>query len=144
MSRSIKFKTQLQQNLLALISLIIAIVALSYNSWRNEQSEDNRNFRSAGFEIMRESAKLQLLIDTVTYADKTHHKELIKGWVSINFVVSLSELMTPQINNKAIELKQVWTDNWSSLSTDEPANQKISTANSLLVKTVRMQLLELK
>ena len=58
-----KLLKQLKNNVLAVVSIIIAIMALSYNSWRNEVSESNRNQRAAGFEIMREAAHLQLLVD---------------------------------------------------------------------------------
>lgn len=43
---------QLQKNSLSLISLVVALSALSYNTWRNEQSEYNRNIRNAGFEVL--------------------------------------------------------------------------------------------
>ena len=43
---------QLQKNSLSLISLFVAFSALSYNTWRNEQTEYNRNIRSAGFEVL--------------------------------------------------------------------------------------------
>jgi len=34
---------QLRRNIVALISLTIAISSLGYNTWRNEHTEDNRN-----------------------------------------------------------------------------------------------------
>jgi len=43
--------TQLRNNSLSIISLVIAISALSYNTYRNELTEVNRNIRSAGFEV---------------------------------------------------------------------------------------------
>jgi len=43
--------SQLRHNFVALISLAIAITSLSYNTWRNEHSEGNRNKRFAAFEI---------------------------------------------------------------------------------------------
>ena len=140
MALTSSFKNQLQNNLLAIISLFIAISALSYNSWRNEQSEANRNLRAAGFEIMREAAHLQLLIDTATYSENVSSDDAIKGWVSINLIVSLSELMTAEIEQIAIELKSVWSENWSDLYQTGIANQQISKANSKLVKIVKLHL----
>jgi len=40
------------QNLLAMISLFVALSALGYNTWRNELTEQNRNVRQAGFEML--------------------------------------------------------------------------------------------
>ena len=43
---------QLRRNTVALISLVVAISSLSYNTWRNEATEENRNLRVAAFEIL--------------------------------------------------------------------------------------------
>ena len=34
---------QLRRNTVALISIVIAVSSLSYNTWRNEKTEYNRN-----------------------------------------------------------------------------------------------------
>jgi len=41
--------SQLRRNAVALISLVIAICSLSYNTWRNEKKEDTRNQRFAAY-----------------------------------------------------------------------------------------------
>lgn len=64
------FRQVLQANLLAIISVLIAVASLSYNTWRNDVSELNRNQRAAGFAVLQELAKLQLLVDHLTYDDK--------------------------------------------------------------------------
>ena len=140
---TIYFKKQLKQNLLAIISVAIAISALAYNSWRNELSEENRNYRAAGFEIMREAAHLQYLIDSTTYASDKKKEDPINGWVKVNLIVSLSKLMMPEILLSAENLKKSWSDNWSSLDEGEIANQLITKANEDLVAKVRNHLLAL-
>ena len=52
------FISQLRRNLVALISLTIAISSLGYNTWRNEHSEDNRNKRFAAFEIVKKAKSI--------------------------------------------------------------------------------------
>ncbi len=42
--------SQVRQHSVALISLAIAQSSLGYNTWRNEQTEANRNARAAGIE----------------------------------------------------------------------------------------------
>lgn len=138
------FSKQFKQNLLAIISLAIAITALGYNSWRNEHSEENRNYRAAGFEIMREAAHFQHFIDMVTYASEKREEVPIEGWVSVNLMMSLSELMMPEIQAKAVNLKTVWRDNLSSLTKSEVANERISDANTQLINEVKIHLLALK
>ena len=51
MSR-LKLGQQLRQHSVALISLVIAVSSLSYNTWRNEQTEANRNVRTAGIAML--------------------------------------------------------------------------------------------
>ncbi len=41
------FFNQIRRNTVALISLAIAVSSLSYNTWRNEKTEINRNQRIA-------------------------------------------------------------------------------------------------
>jgi len=43
---------QVRSNAVALISLAVALTALSYNTWRNERTEHNRNIRVAAFEVL--------------------------------------------------------------------------------------------
>lgn len=147
MATNLNLKQQLKQNLLAILSILIAVSALGYNSWRNEQSEDNRNYRAAGFEIMKESAQLQYLIDRITYvesdSDVKKDNDPIVGWVTVNQIVSLSQLMMPEIKNKADRLKLVWTEHYENLSVDQSANKKITEANTQLIDSVRIHLISL-
>ncbi len=141
---SIELKKQIKNNLLAILSIAIAISALGYNSWRNELSEENRNYRAAGFEIMREAAHLQYLADTLTYSQDKNKADPIEGWVRINLIISLSKLMMPEIQIHADRLKRVWEENWTVLKSEEVANKKLSDANNQLVEKVREHLLLLQ
>ena len=53
---------QLRRNTVALISLVVAISSLSYNTWRNEATEENRNLRVAAFEILLKLGELQQVV----------------------------------------------------------------------------------
>ena len=92
---------------------------------------------------MCEAAQLQLIVDTATYSEKVLENDAIKGWVSVNLIMSLAELMTPEIKNEAKVLKLAWSKNWSVLYKDKQANQQISDTNSLLVKRVIEHLVSL-
>ncbi len=129
---------------MAVISLAVAIAALSYNSWRNEHSEDNRNHRAAGFEIMREAAHLQLTVDRATYASNFKDDDAIQGWVRVNLIVSLSKTTTKEIKEKALALKKVWEENWSQLYQSEEANKKVTKSINLLVEQVSFNLKSLR
>ena len=62
MPRPTRLKEQLQGNAVALISLVIAISSLAYNTWRNEASEYNRNQRLISMEVLRNVGELQQVV----------------------------------------------------------------------------------
>jgi hypothetical protein len=67
----VEMRRQIRDNLIALISVVIALSALGYNTWRNERTERNRNVRVAGIEILREIGSLQQIIFYAHYAAAT-------------------------------------------------------------------------
>ena len=56
-------RRQLHDNAVALISLVIAVTALAYNTWRNETTEDQRNVRHASFRMLEGLGELQQVVD---------------------------------------------------------------------------------
>ncbi len=56
------FKNQMRQHSVALISLVIALSSLAYNTWRNEQTEANRNVRAAGIELLLKLGELDRVV----------------------------------------------------------------------------------
>lgn len=121
--------------LISVISLIIAISALGYNTWRNEVSEHNRNIRASGFELLKASAKLQLLVDRQFYEDSSQ-LSAIEGWTRINFIVALSQVMPEPVKINSVQLKATWSENWQSLNISEDANKTISMANKQLETSI--------
>ena len=64
MSNKRPIKEQLRRNAVALISLVVAITSLGYNTWRNEASEHNRNQRLVAVEMLVQLGSLyQTLLD---------------------------------------------------------------------------------
>jgi hypothetical protein len=56
-------RQQLRANAVALISLVVALSSLGYNTWRNEQTEENRSVRIAAFEVLKHLGELQLVAE---------------------------------------------------------------------------------
>ena len=54
-----RISEQLRRNTVAIISLIVALSSLSYNTYRNELSESNRTVRQEGFRMISELSELQ-------------------------------------------------------------------------------------
>ena len=120
---------------------MIAISALSYNSWRNELSEQNRNIRYAGFEIIKETAKLQQFFDQTTFESENHKSKLpIEGWVKIRLIQSLSVFMNIEVQNQANYLFSKWQDGWQKLKSNKKVNSDLSIIIDNLVNEVRLEL----
>ncbi len=138
------YKEMFKRNLLALISLLVALTALSYNTWRNELTESNRNIRAAGFEVLREAAHLQLLIDRAYYAPEESKPDPIEGWARVNLIVALSDVMPEEVHLAALQLKSTWSEKWRFVYETETANEEVTRVNRELEKEVTQLLTSLK
>jgi hypothetical protein len=124
--KTIPLSAQIKNNTLAIISLIIAIIALSYNTWRNEHSEKNRNTRTAAFEVLRELGDLQFVINYSYYQHDSSMGIPYLGWGHIAFINDLGQLLPTPIPGKVKVLTEVWENNWEKVKTDDAASAKIS------------------
>ena len=66
-SRPPRWRVVLRRNLIAFISLAVALFGLSYNTWRNETTEAQRNTRTAAFRMIEELGEFQQLVDARHY-----------------------------------------------------------------------------
>ncbi|MFT4582683.1 MAG: hypothetical protein ACI915_002717 [Gammaproteobacteria bacterium] len=85
---------QVQRNAVALISLAVALSGLTYNTWRNEKTEDNRNQRIAAFEILLKLNELQQIVFYRRYdkdlPDKGNPRA---GWTVALTIQDLSQIL---------------------------------------------------
>ena len=113
-----KLSQQIRNNSLALVSLVLAFSALAYNTWRNEESEANRNIRMSGFEIIMHVGELQK-IAYLPHFDKQQYKGSPRaGWTEVLLIKDLSNLMSAEIQDKSKNLLNTWEKNWQKLGTD--------------------------
>jgi len=118
---------QLRRNAVALISLAVAISSLGYNTWRNEQTEANRNQRQAAFEILLKLGELQRVVFHSHYdrdADKGNPRT---GWAYILTVRDLSQVMGAPMAGMADELVATWSAHWQDLGVDGSGADAIMT-----------------
>lgn len=117
---NISFGSQLHNNLVSLISLIVAIVALSYTGWRFEVTEKNQNLRFAAFEGLKQLGELQIVLNANYYADNSKEENtLIRGWLYISLLSDLSHLLPSPASEKIETLIATWKTNWKTLKTNE-------------------------
>lgn len=128
---------QVQANLLSIISLVVALTALGYNTYRNELTEHNRNIRSAGFIILQELSQLQLIADHAHYDKNDEKGSPIDGWGRVLYMRDMSQLVSPEVAAGTEHLIEVWGRDWSRLEEEEAANERITAAINALRDEVR-------
>ncbi len=101
-------RRQFRDNLVAITSLVVALSALGYNTWRNERTERNRNVRVAGIELLREIGSLQQVIFYAHYAEGDRRGELRMGWADMLTINDLAALMPEAVARDARKLNAVW------------------------------------
>jgi len=127
-NNKISIKQQIQNNLIAIVSIVIAITSLAYNTWRNEQTEFNRNVRTSSFQILMSLAELQLLVDSAFYIDQKNNAVPIKAWRHVLYVQDLAQTVSPEVKTNADNLHQVWSEHWQLMNEQESSNKQINVA----------------
>ena len=128
---------QVNKNLLAIISLVVALSALGYNTYRNELTEENRNVRFAGFSMLMDLAELQQLIDYAHYDKDVVKGNPISGWGHLLYVRDMSYLVSAEVVAETEALIQVWGDEWQTVRDDESSNQRVTAGINALRERVR-------
>ncbi|MFU8896653.1 MAG: hypothetical protein ACNA8J_09725 [Gammaproteobacteria bacterium] len=122
------FKEQFRRNIVAIISLVLAIVSLSYNTWRNERTEDNRNIRDAGFEILVTLGELHEIVFFLHYDRDEQRGNPRRGWAKVLLIDDLATIMSPEVVAASEMLTTTWGKDWAALGADEFAVQRVSDA----------------
>ncbi len=129
MKRLLDFKGQLQRNAVALISLVVAITSLSYNTWRNEASEHNRNQRLVSIEVLRNLGELQQVVFHLHYdQDVDLQINPRTGWAIVLTVNDLAMVLEAPLPETAENLRAVWDENWEGLGSNSASVEAIVTA----------------
>ena len=98
-------RQQLHNNQLAIISLLVALIALGYNTWRNEQTEHNRNVRQAGFEMLVHIADLRRIVYLAHYDKDAEGGNPRKGWAKVLVIQDLGQLMPSTARMRTSEVQ---------------------------------------
>jgi len=114
-----KLTEQLRRNALAIISLFVAFSALGYNTWRNEQTEHNRNIRQAGFEMLVHIGELQRITYLAHFDQDKVAGNPRKGWVEVLVLRDLARLMPEAGKIRSDALHDAWSENWKGLGSDD-------------------------
>jgi hypothetical protein len=117
---------QLLKHSVAVVSLITAIVGLSYNSWQANQNEVNQNMRIAAFEVLKNLGELQTVINYAHYSEDTVRGNPIEGWKHVTMVRDLSHLLKPSAKRESQHLYDAWEKDWERIDDNKQTEQQIS------------------
>ena len=120
------FKSQFQQHSVALISLAIALSSLAYNTWRNEQTEANRNVRTAGIELLLKLGELDRVVFFSHYDKDEIRGNPHLGWAYVLTIRDLVALTSEPAVSSSADLLRAWDENWSGLGKNDASADLIS------------------
>ena len=140
MAKDRNFIDQVRRNLVALISLVIAITSLTYNTWRNEQSEENRTQRLVAIEILLKLGELQQLVYHNHFDGDVDDKGNPRtGWTLVLTVRDIATILEAPLPGSAEALHETWESNWQALPEKRAANDAIvASIDSLRNDTLAM------
>jgi hypothetical protein len=124
---SATIKSQLRDNAIAIISLVVALGSFSYTAWRMQRSEHNLTTRDAAFHGHYDH-------DKVGGNPRT-------GWVYVETIRDFGSAMPAPVPAKAEALMQSWQKHWEGIGTrDEDADaitDALDECRAAVVETVQ-------
>ncbi len=130
----------IRDNLVALVSLVVALSALGYNTWRNERTERNRNVRVAGIDMLREIGSLQQIIFYAHFAQGDARGDPRMGWADVLTISDLAVLMPPDVVKEAGKLRAAWEADAERLVEEDEAFEHIDGSIDALRQTTLAEL----
>lgn len=120
---------QVRRNMVALISLAIAITSLGYNTWRNEASEHNRNQRLVSIQLLIMLGDLQQVILDRHYGKASEGKAVLRrGWARVLTIRDISMVAEGNVPASAEFLYEAWQRESNSLGSSDAAKLSIDQA----------------
>lgn len=155
-----RFWNQVNNNLVALISLVLAITSLGYNTWRNETSEVQRNWRDASFRILVEIGELNQIIlmrryfsgehetgssPSIETSSVPHPESWVRGWGNVTMVRDLSAVMPEPLPEQGRQLFDQWQRHAAMLHDRSDPDARQEAADMLLgsIEKLRLTVVEL-
>ena len=119
-------RDQLRRHSVALISLVVAVSSLSYNTWRNERTEYNRNQRLISIEVLQKLEDLQELVFYLHFdRDTTIRGSARSGWAIVLTIRDLSMILEAPLPATTEGLYETWDAHWQGLGKDSVSAEAI-------------------
>lgn len=158
--RKKRFWNQVNNNLVALISLVLAITSLGYNTWRNETTEVQRNWRDASFQILVEIGELNQIVLMRRYFSDSDRppstapgrgnsipqpESWVRGWGSVTMVRDLAAVMPAPLPETGRRLFDQWQNHAGALHDRSAPEAREEAVDALLgsLEQMRTEVVEL-
>lgn len=125
---------QIHRNAVALISLVVAVSTLAYNTWRNETTEEQRNVRHAAFRVLENLGEMQEVVDARYYylargeAGLSEGELRLRGYGSAAMTRDLMMLMPSPAPEAGKRMFDAWVEYFGAL--DEVDSRGLHTPES--------------
>lgn len=151
MAKRLSIKEQFRRNAVALISLFVAISGLGYNTWRNEESEHNRNQRLGAFEMLAKIGEFEQVVWNLEYDQSEFGGTARTGWALVRTINDIAVILDAPIPERAADLNSVWATHSPALGQDDAPRTNGESADMAAIRAAveelryatRMQLLAL-
>ncbi len=124
----IRIAEQVRRNAVALISLVIAITSLGYNTWRNEVSEHNRTQRWGAFETLLMLGELEQLTFDAHYGEEPPQQFTRKGWATVRTIRDIAMIIDNPVPDAADTLHATWSLHSGGLGSETESVEAIRQA----------------
>ncbi|WP_448549127.1 hypothetical protein [Thalassotalea fusca] len=108
-----------------IFSIVFSIIGFSYNAWRLEQSEFNASARVAAFSMLSTLAEFEQVVFANHYDHDLQRGNPRVGWVKVILLNDLASLMSEEVIQTSMGLRDVWQHNWQLLPEQEIAFKAI-------------------
>ena len=112
---------QVKVNIVAIVSVIVALTGLGYNTWRNEHTERNRNTRIAAFETLKSLGEAQIIVEYAHFKKNRQLGDPLQGVGRAMYIRDLAGVLPPPAPEYAEQLWVAWRDNADKVENDTEA-----------------------
>ena len=139
-----KIIDQVRRNFVAIVSLVVAVTSLGYNTWRNESSEFNRNQRLISVEVLRNLGELQQVVYHRHWGmDAEDAGNPLTGWAIVLTIDDLASILQVPVPESANALRDAWQQNSDKLGEKDKAEKMIIEAIDAVRRDVHALLSDL-
>ena len=139
---------QVNRNLVALISLVMAMTSLGYNTWRNETTEVQRNWRQASVRILIEVGELNQVVlmrryfvarDAPGAGGPPQPESWVRGWGSATMIRDIASVLPGPLPARGRRLFEAWERHAEALHDPSDAERRDEAASELLEAVEQMR-----